>query len=927
MIEKAKDLAMFFLREEGCIDTVTPNQIDDVIRRTLKVYSEADENELRNHIIYFYKIWVDDFKIIEKEEARKPWLKNKASDINWAFWNRYKIYLEEKKKFPPKVVNKIDQLTDRTLDALFDPAQDVQIDKRGMVVGEVQSGKTANYTGLICKAVDAGFNFIIILAGIHNNLRSQTQIRIDEGFLGFDTQHQRAFKQNNSWIGVGENKSTRHIIAHSLTSSLNNGDFNKGAANSLGLNFNTREPIIAVVKKNVSVLKRLVEWLSLQTTDIGDDRQLILNKSLLIIDDEADHASINTKKEDLKPTRINGQIRSLLRLFSKSSYVGYTATPFANIFIPLNDDNLFPRDFIINIEAPSNYIGAEKIFGFTPLDEDENLLSTLPIVCRIDDYDSFVPNGHKNFDPLPTEVPESLKLAIRCFIITCAIRRLRGQENEHNSMLIHVSRFQRWQNHIYNLVENVFNYYKFGINHNLESIIEEIRKTFEEEDYNYKPYTTISNQIINNASNEIDPNIKVHSWDDLKPLLNAAVMKIQVKEIHGGAKDILDYQSYDQKFLGKNVEAGLSVIAIGGNKLSRGLTLEGLSVSYYLRASKMYDTLMQMGRWFGYRPGYVDLCRLFTSRELNEWYCHIALASQELRDEFEYMSNVAGSTPEKYALKVRTHKGVLQISATNKIRKAKTVNVSWAGSLVETYKLSTVNKDVENNKLLLTELINNLDETYEKNGEHYIWKKQKPEKVLPFISNFASPFNPASDPIFIAKYIKEKVKIGELNSWTIAIMSKKGEGEKQYYRDKIYIKPFKRIREPNSEEKDIYYVRKSHIISPKHESIDLEKEDKERAMKKTEELREKTGKEGKPSYPNGNIVRNEIRTPQNPLLLIYTLEPEEKETSVQWPVVGFAISFPGSNLNDNTSFAIHEDLLNLFDCSEDDEFEDYDDED
>lgn len=259
-------------------------------------------------------------------------------------------------------------------------------------------------------------------------------------------------------------------------------------------------------------------------------------------------------------------------------------------------------------------------------------------------------------------------------------------------MLIHVSRFQTWQAIIRELVENVFNFYRMGIEHNNSGVIYELRQTFEVDTDVYRSYSTTTQQILNSELSEIDPGIKIHSWNEIQPYLHPAATKIQVKEIHGGARDVLDYQVYDKKYAKEGEEAGLSVIAIGGNKLSRGLTLEGLSVSYYLRASRMYDTLMQMGRWFGFRLGYVDLCRLFTSRELNEWYCHITLASMELRNEFNYMSEIAGSTPEQYALRVRTHPGVLQISATNKIRSAVNVNISWSGVLVETYKLSKSRK-------------------------------------------------------------------------------------------------------------------------------------------------------------------------------------------------------------------------------------------
>jgi len=925
MIREAKKLALYFLRETGCNDTASEIQISEAIQKTLLIY-DVDEIELKRHVESEYKIWVDDYRIIEKEEGRRPWLANKKSDIKWDFWTRYKWYLEEKKKFPPATIQSIDHLTDRTLDALFEPTQKVQIAKRGMVVGQVQSGKTANYTGLICKAADAGYRMIIILAGIHKNLRSQTQLRMDEGFLGFDTQHQRAFQQNNLWIGVGEPSSNRHLVAHSLTSSIDNGDFNAGAANSLGLNFNTNEPIIAVVKKNASVLSRLEQWLSAQTTETSEGERIIRDKSLLLIDDEADHASINTRRDELNPTTINRQVRNLLRLFQKSAYVGYTATPFANIFIPLNDDNLFPRDFIINIPAPSNYIGPDKIFGFDPLENDDEPVNTLPVVSRIDDYQLFVPDRHKRNDQLPTRIPDSLKTAIKCFIITCAIRRARGQSDEHNSMLIHVSRFQIWQARIKELVENVFNFYRMGIEQNISGIINELRQTFEEDTNNYRSYITTSQQILNSEISDIDPGIKIHTWDEILPLLHPAAAKIQVKEIHGGARDVLDYQAYDKKYAKEGEEAGLSVIAIGGNKLSRGLTLEGLSVSYYLRASKMYDTLMQMGRWFGFRSGYVDLCRLFTSRELNEWYCHIALASMELRNEFNYMSEIAGSTPEQYALRVRTHPGVLQISATNKIRSAVNVNVSWSGSLVETYKLSKSQEIIKSNYSSASKLVHNLiNYEFEQQRSCYLWKNISPDVVVDFLNNFRGADNPVSDSSFLVRFIEDKIRLGELTKWRIAIMNKE-KATKNETIEELTVGLFIRTQDDKNSNDSVYYLRKSHIISPKHEFVDLSREEYDEAMKRTAKLRVEKGKSGSPQYPNGNIVRNEIRRPDNPLLIIYMLDAQgaglnEEEN----PIVGFAISFPGSQINSNVTYAVHKDLLPMFEV--DDDFEDYEDED
>lgn len=927
MNNKAKELALFFLRNAGYNDTATEKQIDDAIEKTFLIHPDIDRNELKRHLESEYKIWVDDFRIIEKEEARRPWLAGYKSKIEWGFWNRYRWYLAEKKKFPPKTVQSIEKLTDRTLDALFEPTQKVQIDKRGMVVGQVQSGKTANYTGLICKAADAGFKMIIVLAGIHKNLRSQTQLRLDEGFLGFDTQQERVNRNNNLWIGVGEPRSNRHLIAHSLTSSLDNGDFNAGAANALALNFYTNDPIIAVVKKNAYVLNRLEQWLSAQSTEIVNGNKIIRNKPLLIIDDEADNASINTKKDDLNPTKINGQIRNLLRLFQKSAYVGYTATPFANIFIPLNEDNLFPRDFITNIPAPSNYIGPDKIFGFEPLEEGEEPTDTLPVVHRIDDYQLFVPDKHKRDDQLPVRVPESLKKAIKCFVITCAIRRLRGQGDEHNSMLIHTSRFQVWQSKIKELVENVFNFYRLGIEQNNAGIIDELRQTFETDTDDYRSYVTTTNQILNSQLAELDPAVKVYTWKDVLPYLHPAAAKIQVKEIHGGAKDVLDYQAYDKKYIREGEEAGLSVIAIGGNKLSRGLTLEGLSVSYYLRASRMYDTLMQMGRWFGYRPGYVDLCRLFTSSDLINWFCHITKASEDLRKEFDYMTDKAGSSPEQYALRVRTHPDrVLQISASNKIRKAIEVELSWSGRLVQSYKLYKNSNIISANFIAYKKLVASLSKRFTKIGNNRIWYGVDSSLIKDFLNSFtvhkdilsASPGN-------LSRYIDEANQIRELKNWRVALMSR-GNPVKESEIKEFSIGWFNRKHQPETPQ-DGYYINKSNITSRPDEFIDMSVNEKEEyLLKNVKKWKESGSNKPQPVNPDGMMVRNEYRKPDKPLILLYLLNPDEAGlTNEQNPFVGFAISFPGSNNFSVVRFAIHEDQIPIFNTEEiydDDDYED-----
>lgn len=904
--------------------SISQSQVVEAVDSILKipVYRELDKASLIRTIEELYRIRQDDYKIIEKDERRNPWLNEKRSQINFenGFWGRYRDYLGDEKNFAPDTINKLDRLADKILDSLFDPTKNIQIDKKGLVVGQVQSGKTSNYTGLICKAADSGFKLIIVLAGIHNNLRSQTQLRLDEGFLGFDTQHARAFDQNNIHIGVG--RLGHQLVAHSLTSSLEKGDFTQGAANALGLNFNTNEPIIAVIKKNPHVLRRIYQWLSAQATEGTDIGRIIRNKSLLLIDDEADNASINISDDPDKRSAINGWITQILKLFGKNGYVGYTATPFANIFIPLEDDNLFPRDFIINIPAPSNYIGPEKIFGFNFIEDEQESDTILPLINHINDYENFVPNRHKKEDQLPTNLPNSLKRSIRCFIITCAIRRLRGQNTVHNSMLVHVSLYPRWHDHIKELIENQFNYYRRGIDQNDPAIIEEFRNTFETDEVGYKSYVTVSDQILNSKLTSIDSQIQIHTWEDVLFHLNDAASRIEVKVIHGGSGEALDYYEH------KN---GLSVIVVGGNKLSRGMTLEGLSVSYYLRASKMYDTLMQMGRWFGYRGGYIDLCRLFTSREINEWFCHITHASEELREEFDYMSDVAGSTPEQYALKVRTHPGVLQISASNKLRSAVTVQISWSGRLIESYELKKDIKVINNNLSNTQRFVSNLPDNFKENDKGYLWYDIPADEIISFLGGIQSIENLKSyEPQNLIRFINKQLPNEELIQWRVALMSKDNASSSTDFQisGRIYkIGQWQRTQDPNNSDNSVYYLRKSHIISPKDEFIDLTPQEYENAMELTRQKRQKQKKDGEPAYPNGEIVRNEIRDPKKPLLLIYLLDPIESNTGIpdtSKPFVGYAISFPKSNYNVFESFAVNEELLDRFDIEDTfDEYEDY----
>jgi Z1 domain len=580
----------------------------------------------------------------------------KREDINWTYASAYEKYLL-KDGWPPRMVQSLSDVTIRILGHLQDPlSEGTTWNRRGLVIGHVQSGKTANYTGLIARAADAGYKFIIVIAGIHNNLRRQTQARIDEAFIGRSSD-----PEDRRSIGVGLDLG----YPHPATLTNINEDFNKNTAAKSGWKINDfSKPIILIIKKNVTTLTALHKWLKALNAK-GDGR--ISDVPMLLIDDEADNASINTNKKDLDPTRTNAMIRRILGLFAKSCYIGYTATPFANIFINPDDYNdevreeLFPRDFIYCLDAPTTYFGAEKVF----LDDE----TSDSIAKPIDDCEDFLPYSHKRDDLVP-ELPPSLYRALDEFIVARAIRNLRGQTNKHCSMMINVSRFVPVQKAVRDFLSL------------REKKIREAVRT------NYLMPESVSSANVYMQGLKLTFDTEYSdvdfTWPEVKAALNAVFDHFHLYVINSKSDEALDYIRYEKEGV------GLTAIAVGGLSLSRGLTIEGLTVSYMYRNTKMYDTLMQMGRWFGYRPGYEDLCRVHLSRDSINWYSHIARAAEELTQQVKRMRR-DGLSPKDFGLYVRAHPDSLLITAVNKMRSGQKVTVeqSFSGRLRESYIVST----------------------------------------------------------------------------------------------------------------------------------------------------------------------------------------------------------------------------------------------
>jgi hypothetical protein len=718
-------------------------------------------------------------------EDVEPWLNDEKVNINFELWNRYKLYMA--KNDPSFPVNDLDDFTDKILDKCVNPKKSGSWDRRGMVVGHVQSGKTSNYVGLINKATDAGYKVIIIIAGTISSLRRQTQERIDSGFVGRSSSDFLE-KKLNSVVGVGQYQVNTEI--YPLTSSFyvkgDEGDFNQKARIPIGKN-----PVVFVIKKNKGILEKLIDWLSrdVNIRDV-DGTPKLFDVPVLIIDDEADAASVNASKsiEDIKT--INKLIRTLLNLFNQNTFIGYTATPYANLFISQEyneekttevknktykiGDDLFPRDFIINIKAPTNYIGAAKIFGYENL-KPELTKEPLDIFREINDFDPpfFRTINRENKDILPEYLPPSLEQAIKSFILTCAIRRVRGHENKHNSMLVHVALLVRWIDRVAYLVNERTKEYKNAIQSEDKTLINELKEIYETD------FLPTTQNVLENLD-YTDIRIKQDTWEEVKNELKNAVLKIDVRSVHGTRSTTnLEYHNIEEIDYNRH-ENGLSVIAVGGSRLSRGITLEGLSVSYYIRTTRMYDSLMQMGRWFGYRPGYVDLCRLYTTNQIFEWFNHITMATEEMRNDFDEMT-ATHQRPKDFRLKVRNHPGLLTITSLNKLYFSEDIEISFSGENPQTYCLLKTKSAIENNFSALKTLISTIgfpakENRIENKGKirYLFYPNTNIDALCGFIDVYKIE-QPSINNATLSDYIRTQSRANKIKEWSICIISNTDE--------------------------------------------------------------------------------------------------------------------------------------------------------
>ena len=558
-----------------------------------------------------------------------PWYDGPQDDDR--YWPALKQALLQK-DWKPDAIEMLDQSSSKIV-SFLEPPNGQTINTRGLVVGYVQSGKTANYSAVIAKAADAGYRLFIVLSGLTDLLRNQTQRRLAQEITDLNDQNRK------DW--------------YTLTKA--GGDFMIPAASASTLLVQPHMRLLAVVKKNAAVLRRLQQWLR------NSLKEATASCPVLIIDDEADQASVNASTSKDKRTAINRLILAILETMPKTAYIGYTATPFANVFIDLDDNNLYPSDFIIDLPRPPDYFGAERIFGRDLLaldDEDQQFAN--PDLIRIipdEEVEDLKPASKKDREDFQPALTPKLEDALHYFWMATATRQVREGKSVHSTMLIHTTLYTEVHDRFRPLVSRYRGNFLKRIRSGDQTLLNVLRVLWEEEQ-----------QAVPSSDSGLLP----VPFDKVLSLLGDVVYNTDIVVENSRSQSRLAYDDNNPK----------PVIVVGGNILSRGLTLEGLTVSFFLRTANAYDTLLQMGRWFGYRRGYEDLPRIWMTGELRDFFYDMATVEQEIREDIK-LYELEGVTPREFAIRVRSHP-TLEITSRLKMQTVTACSVSFTESFHQT---------------------------------------------------------------------------------------------------------------------------------------------------------------------------------------------------------------------------------------------------
>lgn len=792
---------------------------------------------------------------------REPWLEKLDPYIDWFHWNRYEQVLRNNGLPHPAILN-IKDTSKKILTATPRPIQIVE-DKclpstesfehwRGLVVGHVQSGKTANFTALICRGADVGYRLFIVLGGMLNALRFQTQIRLSAEILG--EPDGPALPNGRKW--------------HKFTSpDMENGDFRES---DLSANLQTGSPpSLAVIKKNVSVMQALNSSLE----KLAEDEVLRNELTVMVIDDEADEASVNTKSGEA-PSSTNVELRTLLNIFPRTSYVGFTATPYANCFIPSDEDHtdfgedLYPKDYILPLEVGDAYVSSEHVFGREPVFEDDPRQGIPGIFQKIPTEElpklipdpGTAPDGTPNWKTFQPEMVSSLRRAVLSFLLAGAARIARGEGDEHATMLINISRHplqQGWVGPVDDESEDDKGQVKI-----VKDLIFQVTRRLRGGNGAERLLADLEDiWVADFAPSAKELNRELPPIREVLGLLVEFAQDIQFKVINGDSEDKLDFRRGPKA----NRRPPVKAIVVGGQALGRGLTLEGLLCTYFTRESGNMATAVQMQRWCGYRKDFLDLMKVYTTGDVKDTYRHAVAVEEEMRHELKKYE-AEGLRPNQVSMLLRQHPDV-PLTTANKSRGAVPYDGQFAGRIPQTtsFRKASVSANFDHTKRLFESLMQSHEEARTEFPTAVTWSGLSEVVVTEFLAGFRSiqskrGFNSES----LKKYITDQAEQnGHLTSWTIALCGAPTDEQADAwdFGDRKRSRLRMRVGKKSGELQQI-----GIITDPAHEALDLKDCDKRGAGCRA------------------------LRAPQKGLLLVYPIRIRGDDAKAI-PVVGLAISF------------------------------------
>lgn len=910
---------------------INASEVDEIAQMVLKAYCAAqlseEDPENSSKIINEIKKHINRQNFIVPHQGYMIAYEHGYKKEDWvaAYKNqmvRFEAFKEILDYLPQSVIDNLDKDTNNILKQMPDPNKYEEFDICGLVVGLVQMGKTTNFSALINKAIDVGYDLIFVFTGTIKDLRNQTQKRLEISCIGYQS------FQNTIPIGIGKFLTENNVIP--CTSSdfeTAKGKYIDGDVNDRTLNicsYMQGKANIFVSTRSTAIVSRLSEWVRKQSffnTLTGRAEGV----SVLIIADECDQATINTKEAGFETAATNAELRDFIALFKKKVHIGYTATPFANIFInprPYDEDvhgqDFYPKDFIYLIEPPNNYLGPSEFFGS----------SAYPFVVNVNDRDNLYAESG-----LLEDLTDSLKDAIINYIFNGAIRSLRGYGNKHHSMIVNIDIKKEYQQVLYELI----GYYIDKLRESFETSsekelilkIEQLLATFK-----------IRSLIIEQKDKEkqvIDEKESYNRQFTLDELTTAFKDYLFAKDLSGDYKiklvclnsaspDKLHYNRYEKN-------GGLHVIAVGGYKLSRGFTFEGLTVSYYLRDSAQADTQLQSCRWFSYADDYRDLIRLYASEGVIQFLTASTNIIQNLISLIKTMAEQE-KTPQEfkfYIEKMRErvcfckNKKILNKElkpcSHNRMRSATVIDIDPDFQhVVPVWKLDFDISDFDLDKKIaktnidaVKSFANKLGKPFEKKG-YYCFPEVEYEKLHPFIESLticSKSRAQSSDIYYAIKQCTKRDLLRTIDIVFISIDSKDGDVAPSTYKLNKYMSiglSQRKTCELNEKTNSIK-VTGGRALTSRHLAYGLKEEEIER-------IETLTGKKfSDRKTPETHFVAEERAKRRSGVLMIYLYSPtainevltfKYPEKMKQFkgftePLVGIYLALPGDRHSEKKS--------------------------